>query len=108
MKFGEIPVADAAGAILAHGVRAEKLVFKKGRRLSADDVAALQAAGKTHVIAAQLEPGDVVEDEAAATIAAAIAGDNLVTSAAFTGRCTCSPMCAASRSSTPHGSNGSI
>jgi molybdenum cofactor cytidylyltransferase len=87
MKFGEISVADAVGAILAHGVRAEKLVFKKGRRLSAEDVAALQAAGKMRVIAAQLEAGDVPEDAAAATIAQAIAGENLVTSAAFTGRC---------------------
>jgi molybdenum cofactor cytidylyltransferase len=87
MKFGEIPVASATGAILAHGVRAEKLVFKKGRRLSGEDVAALSAAGKTHVIAAQLEPGDVPEDEAAASVAASIAGENLVTSAAFTGRC---------------------
>jgi molybdenum cofactor cytidylyltransferase len=87
MKFGEIPVATAIGAILAHGVRAEKLVFKKGRRLSAEDVAALQAAGKMQVIAAQLEPGDVPEDEAAGAVAASIAGENLVTSAAFTGRC---------------------
>ena len=41
MIFGEIPLDEAEGAILVHGVRAGKLTFKKGRRLSAEDVARL-------------------------------------------------------------------
>jgi molybdenum cofactor cytidylyltransferase len=61
--------------------------FKKGRVLNADDVAALQKAGISEVIAARLEDGDVHEDEAAARIAAAVCGEGLRPAAAFTGRC---------------------
>lgn len=87
MKFGEIPIAQAEGAILAHSIKLDRAVFKKGRVLSADDVAALTAAGHTSITGAQLDPGDVPEDAAAARIAAAICGSNLTRSAAFTGRC---------------------
>ena len=34
MRFGDLPLAEAEGAILAHSVRAGKLAFRKGRRLS--------------------------------------------------------------------------
>jgi len=87
MQFGPIPLAEAEGAILAHGIRLDGRALKKGRVLSAEDVAALVQAGHTSVVAARLEPGDVPEDTAAARIARAIAGDNLTQSAAFTGRC---------------------
>jgi molybdenum cofactor cytidylyltransferase len=87
MQFGPLPLAEAAGAILAHGIKLDGIALKKGRVLSVGDVEALARAGHTSVIAARLEPGDVPEDPAAAQIAAAIAGDNLTRSAAFTGRC---------------------
>ncbi|MBI3709210.1 MAG: NTP transferase domain-containing protein [Proteobacteria bacterium] len=87
MKFGEMPVGEAVGAILAHGLKLDRISFKKGRVLSADDVAALAKAGRASVIAARLEPGDVPEDEAATAVATALTGENLVRSAAFTGRC---------------------
>ncbi|MGQ0662757.1 MAG: NTP transferase domain-containing protein [Pseudomonadota bacterium] len=87
MKFDEIPVAEAEGAILAHGVSEGGLAFKKGRVLSAEDIKRLGQAGRASVMAARLEADDVAEDKAAAEIAAAIAGDNLVASRAFTGRC---------------------
>jgi molybdenum cofactor cytidylyltransferase len=86
MRFGDLPVAEAEGAVLAHSVKAEKLVFRKGRRLSADDVAALGAAGIGSVIAVRLEPDDVHEDEAARLIAEAAAGPNLRIDKPFTGR----------------------
>ena len=86
MNFGDIAVADARGAILAHRVRCGKTTLKKGRILSAEDIETLQAAGVETITGAQLETGDVGEDRAAARIAAAIAGDNLDVSAAFTGR----------------------
>ncbi len=86
MRFGDIPLAEAEGAILAHSVREAGLVFKKGRRLSAEDVAGLKAAGRRAVVAAVLEAGDVHEDEAAGRLAAAVTGDNLTASAPFTGR----------------------
>ncbi|MFQ5955711.1 MAG: NTP transferase domain-containing protein, partial [Kiloniellales bacterium] len=87
MIFGETPLEAAEGAILAHSLRLKDRALKKGRVLSADDVAALRAAELSTVVAARLEPGDVAEDEAATRVAAAIAGENLTQSAAFTGRC---------------------
>jgi molybdenum cofactor cytidylyltransferase len=86
MKFGVVPAADAEGAILAHTLRVGATTFKKGRVLSAADVAALAAAGIASVTAARLDSGDVPEDQAAAAIAKAVSGDGLVISAAFTGR----------------------
>jgi molybdenum cofactor cytidylyltransferase len=86
MKFGELPLADADGAILAHSIRAGKLVYKKGRRLDAEDVAALRAAGVGSVIAARLGPDDVHEDEAARLVAAVAAGPHLRVDKPFTGR----------------------
>ena len=87
MIFGERPVAQAAGCILAHSQRAGASLFRKGRRLSAEDVAELISAGVVQVMVAELQPGDTGEDEAAATIAAALAGEHLNTQAPFTGRC---------------------
>jgi len=92
MKFGELPLAEAEGAILAHSLAlpgsggARGPVFKKGRRLSAEDVKALRAAGYAVVTAAQLGPDDIHEDEAAAVLAAAAAGAQLDQGKAFTGR----------------------
>ncbi len=88
MKFGPTPLNQAAGAILAHTLRAGASHFKKGRILSAEDLAVLHAAGIESVIAARLEDGEVHEDEAAARLGEAIAetGQNLSLSAAFTGR----------------------
>ena len=86
MKFGPVPIADAAGTILAHSQRLAAGTLKKGRVLAPEDVAALQAAGIDTVTVARLEPGDVREDEAAAAISRALAGEHLVVSAAFTGR----------------------
>ena len=86
MIFGDTPLSEAEGAILAHSVKLDTARFKKGRRLSADDLAALERAGISTVIAARLEPGDVHEDDAAGRIAEAILGEGLTRSAAFTGR----------------------
>ena len=74
MIFAAVPPAEAEDALLAHSVRLGKLVFKKGRRLSASDVAALGDAGIAEVTVARLEPGDVGEDEAARRLAEALAG----------------------------------
>ena len=47
MRFGETPIDEATGAILAHSWRASGVNFSKGRLLSADDVAKLKAAGRS-------------------------------------------------------------
>ncbi len=86
MIFGSCPVEEAAGAILAHSVRLGALVLRKGRVLSADDVAALEAAGIGRIVAARLEASDLAEDEAAARLARAAAGSGVRVGAAFTGR----------------------
>src|SRR5438034_4761035 len=65
MKFGDVPVAEAVGAILAHSLRLGTAVLKKGRVLSPEDVALIAAAGLDHIVAARLDPGDIREDEAA-------------------------------------------
>ena len=56
MIFGAEPVAQAAGGLLAHGIRGDGFSFKKGRVLSNDDVALLAAAGWDAVVVARLEP----------------------------------------------------
>ena len=86
MIFGEMPLAEAEGALLAHGVAGEGFAFRKGRRLDRADLEAIARGGFTHVIAARLEADDVPEDEAASAIARALAGAHLLVSAAFTGR----------------------
>jgi molybdenum cofactor cytidylyltransferase len=87
MFFGSIPVAEAEDCILAHSLRFDGGAFKKGRKLSSPDIAALTDAGVATVLAARLEEGDVPEDDAAHLVAEAICGTGAKTSAPFTGRC---------------------
>jgi molybdenum cofactor cytidylyltransferase len=86
MKFGEIPVDEAVGAVLAHSLKAGERRLRKGRVLSVEDVAALRAAGRRIVVAAQLEPGDVDENSAAADIARPLVGRHVSVAPPFTGR----------------------
>jgi molybdenum cofactor cytidylyltransferase len=87
VRFGDTPIDEAKGAILAHSWRANGVHFAKGRVLSGDDVAKLKAAGVSTVVAARLDADDVHEDEAAATLAKALAGEGIEVTAPFTGRC---------------------
>lgn len=90
MRFGPVPPAVAEGAVLAHSLRLGELRLKKGRTLGSADVAALLAAGVAEVTVARLDPGDLSEDEAARTMARALAPDpgriGLSVSEPFTGR----------------------
>jgi molybdenum cofactor cytidylyltransferase len=86
LKFGSIPVAEAEGAIVAHALRLSDRALKKGHVIGPGDQAALKAAGVEFVIAAQIEPGDVGEDEAAERLAERLAGENLRRERPFTGR----------------------
>ena len=86
MIFGEVPVAEAEGAILAHSLRLGTIALKKARVLSQADLDLIAGAGLTRIVVARLEPGDVSEDEAAQRVAAAAAGAEVETSAPFTGR----------------------
>ncbi len=86
MKFGPVPPRDAEGATAVHTIRQGSLVLKKGTLIGPAEVAALEAAGIKDVVVARLEPGDVSEDQAAAGIAKAVAGEGVHVERAFTGR----------------------
>ncbi|MFN8701866.1 MAG: NTP transferase domain-containing protein [Rhodospirillales bacterium] len=77
----------AEGAVLAHSLKRPGVAFRKGRRLSAEDVLALRAAGISDIVAAQFDADDVLEDVAAQALAQALAGPGVVVAAPFTGRC---------------------
>ncbi len=86
MKFGSVPLDEAEGAIAAHAVRVEGFTLKKGEIVTKERLRALAAAGVRNVVAAQLEEGDVVEDDAALRLAKRLAGDSVRCAAPFTGR----------------------
>lgn len=75
MIFGAVPVAQAAGAVLAHSVPLPAGRLRKGKVLGTADLATLEAAGVHEVIVARLEPGDVAEDAAAERLAQALVPD---------------------------------
>jgi molybdenum cofactor cytidylyltransferase len=86
MMFGTVPLSEAIGALLAHSVVLPGGALKKGRRLSADDIARLTAHGVTSVMVARPAADDVLEDVAAARIAQALGGPGVRVAEAFTGR----------------------
>lgn len=86
MKFGPCPVEEAVGTILAHSTYAGGKRLRKAHLLTAEDVAALNAAGIASVTVARLEPGDIGEDAAATRIAAALRIAGAEVRAATTGR----------------------
>jgi molybdenum cofactor cytidylyltransferase len=86
MKFGEVPIAEAEGAILAHSLKLGSAALKKGRVLSAADLNLIAESGLSRITVARLEPGDVGEDEAAQRVALAAIGPGVSAAAPFTGR----------------------
>jgi molybdenum cofactor cytidylyltransferase len=90
MRFGPVPLAEAEGAVLAHSVQLPKGRLRKGRVLTAEDIATLAAAGLERITVARLDPGDIEENEAARRLARALVPDpeaaGLDLQEAFTGR----------------------
>ena len=86
MRFGPVPVGEAAGAILAHSQRLADRTLKKGHHLTAADAAALQASGLSEVTVARLAADDVHEDEAASALAQTVGGAGVRVAKADTGR----------------------
>jgi molybdenum cofactor cytidylyltransferase len=86
MQFGSVPLSDARGAILVHGVRAGERALRKGRVLTDEDLADLARAGHGEITVARLDASDIGEDEAASRVAKASAGNSVRLGAAFTGR----------------------
>jgi molybdenum cofactor cytidylyltransferase len=86
MKFGYVPLTAAVGAISAHAVRAGDVVLRKGSLITAEMVGRLKEAGISGLVAAQLDPEDVHEDAAAASLATKLAGPHIRIDPPFTGR----------------------
>lgn len=87
MKFGPVPVTDSVGGIVAHAVRREGFILKKGDVVRPAHVEALQRIGVDDIVIAQLEAGDIGEDAAAGRLAESVAGLHMRVERPFTGRC---------------------
>lgn len=72
MRFGEVPLEEAQGAILAHSVPLPDGRLRKGCRLGQGELDRLRAAGVGEVTVARLDPDDVHEDAAALAVAQAL------------------------------------
>lgn len=86
MKFGAAPLDACEGAILAHSQLIGGRRLAKGRLLTAADIAEARAGGAAELVVARLEDGDVREDEAAARLGAAIAGNGVTAQQPVHGR----------------------
>jgi molybdenum cofactor cytidylyltransferase len=86
MKFGAVPLEEARGAINAHSQRIGDKMIRKGALLDDAAIAALRDAGRTEVVCARLEPGDVPEDIAADRLATPLVSPLIARTRAATGR----------------------
>ncbi len=87
-----IPVQDAVGSVLCHDItrivpgRSKGPAFHKGHVIREEDIPELLSIGKEHLYVYEAVPGILHENEAAARIAAAAAGQGLALSAPSEGR----------------------
>lgn len=86
MKFGPVAVGAAENALLVHNLTLDGRRFRKGQRLTAQDIGFLQQAGVEQVVVARLEADDITEDEAAAALADAVCGAGIGLKGPSTGR----------------------
>jgi molybdenum cofactor cytidylyltransferase len=86
MKFAAVPIDEADGVVLAHGVRTDGIALKKGEVVTPERRRQLARAGVASVMAARLEEGDVGEDDAARRLAERLAGAGVRCAPPFTGR----------------------
>lgn len=88
MRLETLPLAQAAGHILCHNLADPqgRKAFTKGRIVRPEDLPRLEELGLKAVRVAILDPDDVHEDEAAARLAAAVAGPGVSATTPRTGR----------------------
>lgn len=86
MKFGPVPLEEARGAIMAHSQRVGERMIRKGSVLDEGALVAMRESGRTEVIVARLEPGDVPEDIAADRLAQPLVSPLIARTRAATGR----------------------
>ncbi|WP_417517725.1 NTP transferase domain-containing protein [Minwuia sp.] len=87
MIFGRLPLAEAEGAILAHGLTVGGTRLKKGHVLTGADIELLNAEGRETILATRIEARETGEDAAAEALARAARGHGCTVNAPFTGRC---------------------
>ncbi|ROQ91033.1 molybdopterin-binding protein [Desulfosoma caldarium] len=84
MKMKVIPVQEAVGTKLAHDITEIRpgefkgAAFRRGHQVCEQDICHLQKLGKNHLYVLELDEDEIHEDEAAAILADALAGDNVV------------------------------
>ena len=88
MNFGPVPLSAAEGKLLGHNIAGPdgQRRLRKGRPLTAADVAVLRELGRQTVYVAELAPDDVDENQAARRILRALAGPGLRLPGAASGR----------------------
>lgn len=86
MEFGPVSLESAIGGVVAHTLRGDGFILKKGSLLGTDEIATLRAAGIETVVVARNAPDEQDEDESAYAIAIAAQGANLSADKPFTGR----------------------
>jgi len=80
----KIPLEKAVGTELAHDITEispgefKGPAFKKGHTVCDEDLCHLQKLGKNHLYLIDLEPDEIHENEAAALLAEALAGDGVI------------------------------
>jgi molybdenum cofactor synthesis domain-containing protein len=78
-----IPLEEAVGSTLAHDITEIRPgvfkgpAFRKGHSVCQEDICHLQRLGKNHLYVIDLADDEIHEDEAAAMLAAALAGDGI-------------------------------
>lgn len=84
MKMKIIPLEEALGKELAHDITEIRpgefkgAAFRRGHRVREQDICHLQKLGKNHLYVLELAEDEIHEDEAAAVLAKALAGENVV------------------------------
>jgi len=88
MKFGPVPLAQAAGKILGHNIAGldGRRLLRKGKLLTPGDLSLLESLGRKSVYVAELAADDVSEDAAARRVAEVVMGQGLRLSGPASGR----------------------
>lgn len=88
MKFGPVPLAQAAGKTLGHNIAGldGRRVLRKGKPLTPDDLGLLERLGRKSVYVAELAADDLSEDTAARRVAEVVMGHGLRLSGPASGR----------------------
>ncbi len=88
MKFGPVPIKQALGKIFGHNIARLDggRAFKKGKRITNEDINDLSEIGRTVVYVAELDPDDIDENTAAKLVAAAVIGPGLSSTPPTVGR----------------------